>query len=83
MQLDCPIKSTKILQDAHLDMLQNVTYKPPQQDLQSLAQILEFTANLLAKSTDLQNDMIDYEGFSILGLMFQWFSPLNWVGTIK
>lgn len=79
MQLDCPIKSAKILQDAHLDILQTVAYKPPQQDLQSLAQILEFSANLLAKSPDLQNDMIDFDGFSILGLMFQWFSPVNWV----
>ena len=78
MQLDCPIKSTKNLQDAHLDIMQNTTYKQPQ-DQQSLAQILEFAANLLAKSIDLQNDMIDFEGFSILGLMFQWFSPLNWV----
>ncbi len=79
MQLDHPIKTPRSLQDSHLeDLMQNIPQKPPQ-DLQSLASVLEFMTNLLAKSVDLQMDMIECDGFAILGVMFQWFSPSNWV----
>lgn len=83
MQLDYPIKSPRTPHEAQLeDLMQNVAQKPLPQDLQSLALILEFMSNLLARSSDLQIDMLDCDGFSILGLMFQWFSPLNWVSFL-